>query len=143
MFSVTPDSLSTEVILACYGTITLALDHQGLINSHGVRVATDRALTRHLVPPSAGFLRLANSYKHRDPYFQEGFLRFPAKRESKVLGLLSFLGGSGGSGVREGDAVPFSSGLRALCKCPTCYLRPFCFWLPGVGQGPSPLADPW
>src|SRR5215217_1884656 len=38
------------------------------------------------------------THKHRDPYFQKGFLRFPAKRESRVLGPLSLLGGSGGSG---------------------------------------------
>src|SRR5215204_1690804 len=84
------------------------------------------------------------THKHRDPYFQGGFLRFPAKRESKVLGPLSLLGGSGGgSGVREGDAVPFSSGFCALCKRPTCYLHPFSFWLAGTPQGPSPLPDPW
>src|SRR5215204_3387968 len=42
------------------------------------------------------------THKHRDPYFQGGFLRFPAKRESKVLGPLSLLGGSGGGSGGSG-----------------------------------------
>jgi hypothetical protein len=47
-----------------------------------------------------------------------------------------------GRGVREGGAVPFSSGSRALCKCPTCYLQPFSFWLARTPQGPSLPVDP-
>src|SRR5215218_6168719 len=63
-----------------------------------------------------------HTHKHRDPYFQKGFLRFPAKRESKVLGPLSLLGSSGGGSRRSGRRrCAFLQWLpRALCKCPAC-----------------------
>src|SRR5215218_1154397 len=62
------------------------------------------------------------THKHRDPYFQGGFLCFPTKREAKVPGPLSLLGGSGGGSRRSGRRrCAFLQWFpRALCKCPAC-----------------------
>src|SRR5215204_1740372 len=81
----------------------------GLMDRCGRRPQASQDGWRHC-PYSSGshlrqvFLIQQTTNKHRDPYFQGGFLRCPAKRESKVLGPLSLLGGSGwlgGSGRRR------------------------------------------
>src|SRR5215218_2821508 len=62
------------------------------------------------------------THKHRDPYFQGGFLCFPTKREAKVPGPLSLLGGAGGGSRRSGRRrCAFLQWFpRAVGKCPAC-----------------------
>src|SRR5215211_4740866 len=75
---------------------------------------------RHCPCSSGSHLRhfffIWQTHKHRDPYFQGAFLRFPAKRDSKVLGPLSLLGASVGLGVSGRRRCAFLQWFACLMK---------------------------